>query len=125
MQLSSVCLKCQYLKRVMFSEKLKEAIEEAKEKPSGAIFVIPSKIDHCELPNFLRQWQSVDLFAKNGYERLMRSLQSRAAKVGAVIKPVSVEELIDAELEDELNRLFFEGRGAFLVENWEKAIHRF
>jgi formylglycine-generating enzyme required for sulfatase activity len=104
---------------------IKEAIEKAKEKPSRTIFVIPSKIDHCELPNYLKQWQAVDLFAKNGYERLMRSLQARANKVGAVIKPASIEEFVDEELENELKRLFFEGRGAFLVENWEKAIHRF
>ena len=104
---------------------IKEALENAKKKPFGTIFVIPAKLDDCDVPSYLRNWHWVELFSENGHERLMRALRSRAEAVGAMIDPASIAEFMDEELEAELRRLFFEGRGAALVENWDKAINRF
>jgi hypothetical protein len=47
-----------------------------EEKPEGTIFIIPVRLDDCELPYFIREIQWVDYPAD--YDRLVTSLQLRA-----------------------------------------------
>jgi len=54
----------------------KRAMKYLEEKPEGAIFVIPVRLDDCELPHFIREIQWVDYPAD--YDRLLKSLQLRA-----------------------------------------------
>jgi GAF domain-containing protein len=55
------------------------ALEVAKEKPPGTIFIIPAKLEPCPLPSPFKDIQSVDLFDHpRGYERLKLALQVRA-----------------------------------------------
>lgn len=61
----------------------------AEEKPEGVIFIIPSRLENCNVPSRLSRWQYVDLFFKdgtfsaNGYERLVKALKIRANQVYA------------------------------------------
>ena len=120
-----ICLsKISVSKEGYVQREIKEALEKAKEKPSGTIFVIPSKLDDCEIPNYLRQWQWVDLFTENGHERLMRSLKLRADRVGATIEPSGYESE-DKETERRLDQLYTEGLAAFYTEDWDRAYQRF
>jgi outer membrane protein assembly factor BamD (BamD/ComL family) len=98
---------------------IKEALRKAEEKPFGTIFVIPAKLDDCDVPTSLRNWHWVELFAKNGYEQLMRSLRRRAKDVGAVMED---DPYIDTT---NLERSYTEGSAALWVEDWDKAIHHF
>jgi formylglycine-generating enzyme required for sulfatase activity len=54
--------------------------------PEGAIFLIPLKLEDCEVPRRIRTWQWVDYFPPanrvNAYKRLLASLKLRAEKVG-------------------------------------------
>ena len=54
----------------------KRAMKIQEEKPEGAIFVIPVRLDDCELPFFIHELQWVDYPAN--YDRLFLALQSRA-----------------------------------------------
>lgn len=54
----------------------KRAMRYLEEKPEGTIFVIPVRLDDCELPHFIREIQWVDYPAD--YDRLARALQIRA-----------------------------------------------
>jgi hypothetical protein len=54
------------------------AIEEAERK----IFPILLKLEECDIPHRLRQWQWVNLFEKRGYEQFTRVLRSRASTLG-------------------------------------------
>jgi TIR domain len=54
----------------------KRAMRYMEEKPEGTIFVIPVRLDDCELPYFIREIQWVDYPAD--YDRLVTSLQMRA-----------------------------------------------
>ena len=120
-----ICLsKTSVSKEGYVQREIKEALEKAKEKPSGAIFVIPSKLDDCEIPNYLRQWQWVDLFAENGFVKLLRSLKLRADRVGATIEPLGYESE-DKEIERRLNQLYTDGLAAFYTEDWDRAYQRF
>lgn len=54
----------------------KRAMKYLEEKPEGTIYVIPVRLDDCELPHFIREIQWVDYPAD--YERLVQALQIRA-----------------------------------------------
>jgi hypothetical protein len=56
-------------------EELKIALEKANTKEPGGIFIIPARLESCDLPEPLGRWQRVDLFAANGYELLLLALQ--------------------------------------------------
>lgn len=59
------------------------ALDKAKEMPEGRIFLIPARLERCELPHRLGDFQCVDLFDQQGYQRLMVSLQTRAEQITA------------------------------------------
>lgn len=63
-------------------KEITRALNIADEKPEGTIFIIPIKLEECEIPQRLSRWQWVNLFDVNGYEFLLRSLQLRAQKIG-------------------------------------------
>ncbi len=60
---------------------LKFTLDIALEKPEGTIFIIPLRLDDCDMPRRLRSWQYVDYFPaekrKVSYQRLLQSLKLR------------------------------------------------
>jgi hypothetical protein len=60
---------------------LKFVLDIALEKPEGTIFIIPLRLDDCDLPRHLRAWQYVDYFPADrrdwAIQRLMKSLKIR------------------------------------------------
>jgi len=64
-----------YIQRV-----LKSALDIAREKPEGAIFIIPIKLEECQIPPSLKHLQPVNLYEKGGYSKLLRSLGPRIKK---------------------------------------------
>ena len=76
---SQVCLSSQSVRKEGFLQKeIKFALDVADEKPEGTIFIIPVKLDECQLPGRLRHWQWVNYFEEDGYSRILRALRSRA-----------------------------------------------
>lgn len=74
-----VCLSSSSITKTGYIQKeLKFALDVADEQPEGTIFIIPVRIEECEIPERLSRWQWVNLFQPNGYERLVRSLRLRA-----------------------------------------------
>lgn len=61
------------------------ALDKALEKPEGTIYIIPAKLEECDVPEKLSRWQCVNLFEdyEGGYEMLMLSLKLRAQRAGA------------------------------------------
>ena len=58
-------------------KELKFALDIAEEQPEGTIFIIPTKLEECEIPERLNGLQCVNLFRPNGYYRLVQSLKHR------------------------------------------------
>jgi hypothetical protein len=56
-------------------DRLRTAIEIAKKKPSGQIFLIPARLTPCDLPPGIDHLVSADLYEIDGYERLLLPLQ--------------------------------------------------
>src|SRR6185369_17976500 len=64
-------------------KEMRLALDRALEMPEGRIFLIPARLEECELPYRLRSYQWVDLFTENGMDKLIRALNVRAKQVGA------------------------------------------
>lgn len=79
-----VCLSRSAVNKVGYVQKeIKFALDVADEQPEGAIFLIPLRLEDCEVPDRVRRWQWVDLFKEKGYGQLMSSLRRSAETKGA------------------------------------------
>lgn len=65
-------------KESCIQKEYKRAMRIQEEKPEGTIFVIPVRLDECELPFYLRDIQWVDY--PDGYDRLVAALNLRAGR---------------------------------------------
>lgn len=78
-----ICLSQSAINKKGYVQKeIKYALDVADEQPERTIFLIPIKLEECQIPERLRRWHCVDLFKENGYDRLMRALRSRANELG-------------------------------------------
>jgi hypothetical protein len=59
-------------------KEIKFALDVADEQPEGAIFIIPVKLEECDVPDRLSHWHWVSLDAIKGYEKLVAALNHRA-----------------------------------------------
>lgn len=72
-----LCLSSSWIKRPGYIQKeLKTALEEAQKKPEGSIFILPTRLDNCEVPESLRKIQYVDLFkdSRHSFMKLLKTL---------------------------------------------------
>ena len=53
---------------------IEQAVNVAKDKPEGSLFIIPARLEECEIPSKLNQWQCVDLFSDADFDKLLASL---------------------------------------------------
>ena len=70
-----------------FHVELKHALDSAAEKPDGTIFIIPIRLDACEVPDRLQPYQYVDYFGDaehkdRVYISLIKALKVRAKDLG-------------------------------------------
>jgi len=71
-----VCLSRQFNKQGGFRhEELQIALEKARSFPDNEIFIIPARLEKCDLTEPLRQWQCVDLFEAGGFKKLLKSIK--------------------------------------------------
>jgi|SRR4026207_180120 len=77
-----VCLSRHFNKQRGYRhEELKIALEKAASLPDGEIFIIPARLEKCDLPNSLSHLHRVDLFEADGYKKLMRALRKHIASM--------------------------------------------
>lgn len=77
-----VCLSHNAVSKEGFVQKeIRIALDIADEKPEGTIFVIPARLDTCDVPQRLVRWQWVDLFEEQGVSRLISALRKRARDI--------------------------------------------
>ena len=82
-----ICLSSRCVDKEGYIQKeLRFVLNIADQKPEGAIFIIPIRLNDCPVPRRLRNWQYVDYFPKDrrkwAYERILQSLKLRAARLG-------------------------------------------
>ena len=70
------CLSEQFNRQGGFRhEELCIALEKATSLPDGVPFLIPARLEMCDLPESLRRWQCVDFFKEDGYKQLIQVLR--------------------------------------------------
>jgi len=80
-----VCLSKDSVTKAGFVQKeIKLALDVADTQPDGAIFLIPLKLEECEVPERLRRWQWVNLFEQQGYTRLVEALSLRFGQISLI-----------------------------------------
>ncbi|MCP4761965.1 MAG: toll/interleukin-1 receptor domain-containing protein [archaeon] len=72
-----VCIsKSSNKKSGFYQREINYALECAKEKPNGVIYIIPLLLDKCALPAHLKELHSIDYYESNGLKNLVRTLNS-------------------------------------------------
>jgi hypothetical protein len=72
-----VCLSKQFNRQGGYRhEELRIAVKKAGSLPNAGIFIIPARLEMCDMPDPLGRWQRVDLFDADGYQRLTNALLS-------------------------------------------------
>jgi hypothetical protein len=67
-----VCLSTSFLRHRGYCQ---EELKKAKLLPVGETFIVPVRLEKCDMPEPLRRWHRVDLFEADGYKKLIRSLR--------------------------------------------------
>lgn len=79
-----VCLSASSVTKEGFVQReIKFALDIAEEKPQGAIFIVPVRLEDCKVPQRLSSWQYVNLHSESGYSKLLAALRARASDVAA------------------------------------------
>lgn len=77
-----VCISRKSANKEGFLQKeIRFALDIADEKPEGTIFIIPLKLEECDAPDRLRQWQWLNYFEPKAIDRLMAALNKRAGSL--------------------------------------------
>ena len=82
---------------------LRRVLDVADEKPEGAIFVIPVRVDDVQIPRRIKMWHYVDLFPSerkvSSIHRLIASLKIRAKNISTSVKPgILIDDSIAVEI---------------------------
>lgn len=81
-----VCLSAGAINRKGYIHReIKYALDIADEQPEGTIFLIPLRLEECEIPERLRRWHWVNYFDGDGYDRLLLALKVRAGTLGLTV----------------------------------------
>ena len=68
-------------------KEIKIALDVADEKPDGTIFIIPVRLEECNVPDRIKRWQWIDLFShitnidNTNYRKLIKSLEVRSNQI--------------------------------------------
>ena len=93
-----VCLSRAAVTKTGFVQReIRLALDVADEQPEGSIFLIPVKLEDCDVPSRLTKWHWVDLWTPHGYQELLRALKARAKELGKTfacgLTPAEVSQL--------------------------------
>jgi hypothetical protein len=78
-----ICLsRVSIAKEGYIQKEIKRALDIYDEKPEDAIYIIPLRLDDCEIPFKLKKFHWVDYFNKNYDQKFLGALQARAESLG-------------------------------------------
>jgi formylglycine-generating enzyme required for sulfatase activity len=96
------------------------ALDKAMEKPEGTIFVIPVKLEECEIPRRLSMYHWVDYYRTDGRKRLLMGLNKRATELGEEVSPVILEDTRKRPVSSPSDQVERESFERTLREKWEQ-----
>ncbi|MFO1204407.1 MAG: toll/interleukin-1 receptor domain-containing protein [Burkholderiales bacterium] len=75
-----VFLSARSQKRGYIQKEIVRVLDESERQPEGTIFLIPAKLEPCEVPSRLSRWQWVDLASSSGFKKLCKALDTHRVK---------------------------------------------
>ena len=81
-------------KRGYVQKEIRKALDVAEEQPEGSIFLIPARLEPCEVPFRLHSWQWVDIYQENGLDQLVKALKMKAMNLAIPVIPIDVTDPI-------------------------------
>ncbi len=73
-----VCLSQSSVAKTGFVQKeIAIALDAADEHPEGSIYIIPARLEDCDVPRRIERWQWVNLFESGGYQNLLKALERK------------------------------------------------
>jgi len=118
-----VCLSDNSVTKEGFIQKeLRIVLDIADEKPEETIFVIPLRLNECEVPRRLKNWQYVDYFPEGqkeiAYGKLLQSLDIRYEEVlGKETEEKVIVEATKPESVEDSNQLIERQEGHLQIDN--------
>ena len=79
-----VCLSKGFDQKGFRQKEVRIALEESALQPEGEIFIIPARLEECEILPSLQHLQWVNLFESDGYDKLLSAFNLRAQKIGVI-----------------------------------------
>ena len=77
-----VCLSKRAVDKVGFVQKeIRFALDVADLQPEGRIFIIPLKLEECEVPDRLKSRHWINYFEADGYFKLQRAMEKRTGEL--------------------------------------------
>jgi hypothetical protein len=67
-------------KRGIIQKEIKLALDRWDEKIESDIYLIPARLEECEMPDELRRFHRVDMFKTDGWPRLLQSIREGMAR---------------------------------------------
>lgn len=87
-----ICLSSSSVRKIGYVQtEIRRALDAAERQPEGSIFLIPVRLEECEIPQRLSRWQWVDFYRDDGHEKLMAAMRARSDDLG--IPLLIVEQL--------------------------------
>ncbi len=74
-------------KKGYLQEEIAKALAVAKEQPPGSVYLIPARLEPCDLPDEMEGVQWVDLFEPEGMPRLVEGLRAKAEAIKVEVVP--------------------------------------
>jgi hypothetical protein len=74
-------------RRGAIQEEIREALDVWRQKLDSDIYLIPLRLEECEVPQALRKFQWLDLFEENGFDRLKKAIKAGMERLG-IIQPI-------------------------------------
>jgi hypothetical protein len=109
------CLSCNSVtKRGWIQREIKGALDIWQEKLDSDIYLIPARLEDCEVPERLGDFQWVDLFEEDGWTRLMKAIQEGLKRRAQASKPVIHESVSSSEHETRESHIEAQGRSSIV-----------
>lgn len=78
-----VCLSSQSVTKTGYVQKeIKYALDFCDEQPEDTIYLIPARIEDCDIPRRLSRFHTADIYKDHGFDRMIESLKLRALDLG-------------------------------------------
>lgn len=103
-------------RRGVIQEEIKEALQVWRQKLDSDIYLIPVRLEKCNVPEVLAKFQWVDLFEPGGFKQLCNAIKAGMERLD-IFQPVRLRSQSIEKLSEEDVKIMLQERD-FFHKNW-------